>query len=162
MHKAETGSEKCKKKGLCQMTKETVEKFFERYERFFEQSLEGKLDASELSALYATEFIAASPMGVMAGKNDEQLQQTMAQGYEYYRKIGTKAMRVRAVRFYPIDELHGVAHVAWTAQYATTKNPNVEIDFEVHYLLQALDGKLQVFGWISGDEQAALQEHGVV
>lgn len=144
------------------MKQETIEKFFERYERFFAQSLDGEVDAAEMSALYAQEFIAASPAGVMAGKNDAQFRQALTQGYEQYRKIGTKEMRVRKVGVSPIDELHCVAHVAWTAAYSTAENPNITIDFEVHYLMQMLDGRPQVFGWISGDEQKLLEEYGVI
>lgn len=81
------------------MTKDILEKFFKRYEQFFTQSLDGELDANEMSALYAQEFIAASTIGVMAGKNDNQFQQALAQGYEQYRKIGTKGMRIRGCAF---------------------------------------------------------------
>ena len=144
------------------MTKDNVEKFFERYERFFAQSLDEKMDINEISSLYAQEFIAASPVGVMAGKNDIQFQQAMTQGYEYYRKIGTKSMKVREVSISQIDELHCVAHVSWTAAYTTVDNPNIAIDFEVHYLMQKLDDKLRIFGWISGDEQKLFKEYGVI
>lgn len=144
------------------MTQNIIKEFFERYQKFFEQSLDGKMDANEISSLYAQEFIAASPIGVMAGKNDIQFEQSLAQGYEQYRKIGTKGMAVRGVGVSPIDELHCVAHVAWTATYSTVDNPNIAIDFDVHYLMQELDGKPQIFGWISGDEQKLLKEYGVV
>ena len=54
-----------------------VRTLFERYERVFSTALRGELDLDDLAALYAREFIAASPAGVMAGKNDEQLGQVM-------------------------------------------------------------------------------------
>ena len=59
----------------------------------------------------------------MAGKNDHQLEQLMAQGYERYRAIGTKEMRIRNVRISPIDDHHCVAHVGWTATYAREEQP---------------------------------------
>ncbi len=139
-----------------------VRAFFERYERIFNQALGDEIGMDEVATLYAPEFIAASPAGVMTGRNDDQLRQAMAQGYARYREIGTKAMRLRDVRLSPMDALHGVAHVAWTATYARKGRPDVAIDFEVHYLVQALDGDLKVFGWVSGDEQALLKQHGVV
>lgn len=43
------------------MTKDTLEKFFQRYESFFMQSLSGEIDGNEIAELYAPEFIAASP-----------------------------------------------------------------------------------------------------
>jgi hypothetical protein len=140
----------------------SVRKLFERYERVFEASLRGDVDMDDVAALYAPEFITASPAGVMTGKNDQQLKQVMAQGYARYRAIGTKAMRMRGLRISPMDEHHCVAHVAWTATYARTDQADVTIDFDVHYLIQQLDADPKVFGWISGDEQALLKEHGII
>lgn len=140
----------------------SVRRLFERYEAFFKRSLGGDTDMDEVASLYASDFIAASPAGVMAGKNDEHFKQVMAQGYVHYRAIGTKAMRIRDVRLSPIDERHCVAHVAWTATYARNDQPDLAIDFDVHYFVQTLDGEPKVFGWVSGDEQALLRKHGIV
>jgi hypothetical protein len=144
------------------MLEASVRRFFERYESFFNRSLAGDTDMAEVASLYAAEFIAASPAGVMTGKNDDQLRRVMAEGYARYRAIGTKRMRIRDVRLSPIDDHHCVAHVAWTAVYARKAQPDVAIDFDVHYLLQELDGEPKVFGWVSGDEQALLKKHGIV
>jgi len=85
----------------------------------------------------------------------------MAQGYERYRAIGTKKMRIRNVRLSQLDDHHCVAHVAWTATYARKDQPDVSIDFDIHYFVQKLDGEPKVFGWVSGDEQALLKRHGI-
>ncbi|WP_129792224.1 nuclear transport factor 2 family protein [Sphingosinicella sp. CPCC 101087] len=140
----------------------SVRKLFQRYERSFTQALGGDMDMDEVASLYASEFIAALPAGVMAGKNDDQLRQVMAQGYEYYRSIGTKEMRIRNVRLSPIDERHCVAHVAWTATYERKDEAETAIDFDVHYFVQTLDGVSKVFGWVAGDEQALLRKHGII
>ena len=140
----------------------SVRKLFERYERVFNAALHGDVDMDDVAELYAADFIAASPAGVMTGKNDEQLKQVMAQGYARYRAIGTKEMRIRGLRISPMDERHCVAHVAWRATYARNDKPDVTIDFDVHYLVQQLSGEPKVFGWVSGDEQAVLKEHGIV
>ena len=144
------------------MMETSVRKFFARYESFFNHSLGGDVDMDEVAALYASEFIAASPAGVMTGKNDNQLKQAMTQGYAHYRAIGTKEMRIRNVAVSPIDEHHCVAHVAWTATYARKDQPDVAIDFDVHYLVQNLNGEPKVFGWVSGDEQTLLKKHGII
>jgi hypothetical protein len=140
----------------------SVRKFFERYESFFNQSLGGDMDMDEVTALYASEFIAASPAGVMTGKNDDQLKQVMAQGYAHYRAIGTKEMRLRNVRLSPMDDHHCVAHVAWTATYTRNDQSDIAIDFDVHYFVQKLNGEPKVFGWVAGDKQALLREHGII
>jgi hypothetical protein len=140
----------------------SVRKLFERYERFFNNSLAGDMDMREVASLYASDFIAATPAGVMTGKNDDQLKQIMTQGYANYRAIGTKEMRIRSVRVSPIDEHHCVAHVAWTATYGRKNQPDVAIDFDVHYFVQTLNEEPKVFGWVAGDEQALLKEHGIL
>jgi Domain of unknown function (DUF4440) len=144
------------------MTETSVRKFFDRYGSFFNQSLAGDMDFDAIAALYASEFIAASPAGVMTGKNDDQLKQVMSQGYARYRAMGTKEMRMRNVRLSPIDDNHCMAHVAWTATYARKDQPDVALDFDVHYFVQQLDGEPKVFGWVSGDEQALLRKHGII
>jgi hypothetical protein len=140
----------------------SVRTLFARYERVFNTALHGDADMDEVAALYAPEFIAASPAGIMTGKNDAQLKQAMAQGYARYRAIGTKAMRVRGLRISPMDEHHCVAHVSWRATYVRKDQPDATIDFDVHYLVQQLGAEPTVFGWVSGDEQALLREHGIV
>ena len=140
----------------------SVRKLFDRYERFFERSLGGDIDTGEAASLYASDVIAASPAGVMTAKNDDQFKQAMTQGYAHYRAIGTKEMRIRNIAISPIDEHHCVAHVAWTATYARQDQADTAIDFDVHYLVQKLDGEPKVFGWVSGDEQALLKKHGII
>lgn len=139
----------------------SVRELFERYERVFNRSLGGEMDLDAVAALYACEFIAASPAGVIAGKNDAQLRQVMAQGYARYRAMEMKEMRIRDVRLSSMDDHHCVAHVAWTATYARTDRTDVAIDFDVHYFVQELDGAPKVFGWVSGDEEALLRQHGI-
>ena len=140
----------------------SIRKLFERYESCFNQALGGDMDMDEIAALYASEFIAASSAGVMAGKNDDQFKQLIAQGYARYRAIGTKEMRIRNIRVSSIDDYHCVAHIAWTATYSRKDQPEVAIDFDVHYFVQRLDGEPKVFGWVSGDEQALLRKHGII
>ena len=86
----------------------------------------------------------------------------MAQGYAHYRAIGTKEMRIRNIRPSPIDERHCLPQVSWKAIYALKDQPDVAIDFDVHYLVQFVDGVPKVFGWVSGNEQSLLKEHGII
>lgn len=139
-----------------------IRAFFARYADFFNRAVSGQQSMDEVATLYAAEFIAASPLGVMAGKNDEQFKRAMSHGYEHYRAIGTKDMRVREVRVTRIDDLHCMAHVAWTATYAREGRDDVAIDFEVHYLMQVLSGEPKVFGWVAGNEQEVLKQYGIV
>jgi hypothetical protein len=144
------------------MMEANVRKLFERYEHAFNESLEGDTDMREVASLYASRFISATPSGVMTGKNNDQLKEVMAQGYARYRAIGAKEMRIRNLRLSPMDEQHCVAHVEWTATYARKDQPDLAIDFDVHYFVRTVDGKSKVFGWVSGDEQALLRKHGII
>ncbi|MGL3213393.1 nuclear transport factor 2 family protein [Bradyrhizobium sp. BR 1433] len=140
----------------------SVRKLFERYERCFGQALAGDVNMDEVRSFYAAEFIAASPHGIMTGKNDEKLMQAMSQGYAHYRSIGTTAMRMRNLQISTIDDGHCMAHVAWTATYVRDSQPDVTIDFDVHYLVQTHGAQPTIFGWVTGDEQALLRKHGII
>ncbi len=59
-------------------TEQAIKNLFERYEIFFRKSLASSVDKNELADLYASELIAASPAGVMIGKNDEKLMEAMS------------------------------------------------------------------------------------
>jgi hypothetical protein len=143
------------------MMETQVRNLFQRYERSFDNALRGDVDLDEATSFYAQAFVAATPAGVMSGTNGEELKRAVEQGYAHYRAIGTKEMRVRDVGITPIDEHHCVAHVAWTGIYARQEQPDVAIDFDVHYLVQKLGQEPLIFGWISGDEQAVLKKHGI-
>jgi hypothetical protein len=139
-----------------------VRKFFEGYESLFNKALGGDIDMEAALNLYACEFIAASPMGVMAGRNDAQLKQTIKEAYARYRTLGMKGARVRNIRCVKIDDHHCMAHVAWRATYAGKGKHDIAIDFVVHYFIQRLDEGPKVFGWVSGDERALLSQHGII
>jgi hypothetical protein len=139
-----------------------VKALFTRYQRVFEKGLSGDVDAREAAAFYAPAFIAASPAGIFIGKNDAALLKVMKEGYARYRQTGMKSMRLGDIRLSEIDDHHCMAHVGWTASYARRGQADVAIKFEVHYLLQNLDGEPKIFGWVSGDEQELLRQHGIV
>jgi hypothetical protein len=140
----------------------SVNELFQRYQELFRKALKGAADMEQVASSYAAAFIAASPAGLSVGQNGEQWKQAMQRGFENYRKIGTKDMLLRTIRFAPIDKHHCLAHVAWTAVYNRGTEPDVSIDFEVHYLVQHLESDPKIFGWVSGDEQAVLKQHGII
>lgn len=139
-----------------------VRALFARYEALFNVGLRGEAKPADVTALYAPAFIGAAPAGVMTGTNDDAFAAVIAGGFDRYRAIGTRAMRIRHLRITPLDALHCVAHVAWTATYARPDLPETPIDFDVQYFVQVRDGRARVFGWVTGDEEAALRAHGIV
>lgn len=140
---------------------EILTRFFERYESMANQVLAGALPVGSTTSAFATDFIAASPAGVMTGKNDETLTASMEKGYARYRAIGTRELKIRKTTVTQIDALHFLVRVDWRSVFDAEEQPNVTIDFEVHYLVQLRGGEPKIFGWISGDEEAVLKEHGI-
>ncbi len=145
---------------------QAVRELFARYEAFFRKALAGEMDAAQMRAearrLYAPAFVGATPAGVVSGRMGAKFLRGMAEGYEHYRRIGTRKMKIRHLRVEPVDEWHAMAHVGWAATYARDDLAETKIDFEVHYLVQVLDGKARIFGWMSGDEEAVLKSHGAI
>lgn len=127
-----------------------VRVLFDRYQSVASNALAGEMDLETAADLYAAEFIAAAPAGVMAGKNDPEFLQTLARGFAHYRGIGTRQMQIREIKLSQIDQHHCVAHIGWTAVYERTGLARTAIEFEVHYLIQVMQGVAKVFGWISG------------
>jgi hypothetical protein len=114
------------------------------------------------ASFYATAVLGAAPAGVLVAQNDEQFRLVMQQSFEAYREMGTKAMRFRGIEITAIDELHCLARVSWTAVYDRGDYPGTSIDFDVHYLVQQVQETPKIFGWITGDEQAALKKQGII
>ena len=137
-----------------------VAAFFERYARVFDAALRGDVDLDATASLYADAFVAATPQGVLAGANDERLRQAMADGYARYREQGLRQMRLLAVATDGIDDMHRLARVDWRALYRRDE-ADVPVEFRVTYLVRIDPDGPRVFGWVAGDEQAALERHGL-
>ena len=137
-----------------------AQELFGRYERVFNDGLAGKVDLADIAALYADAFVGASPAGVVAGRNDDQLLKVSQEGFRHYRATGAQRMEVRHVQVTAIDAFHGLARVDWRATYEV-QGMRKPIDFTNTYLVRAKDDEARVFGWITGDEAALLREHGI-
>lgn len=61
-----------------------------------------------------------------------------------------------------MDELHFMTKVNWSALYRKKDGKEVTIDFSVIYFTQMQDGSPKIFAYITGDEQKALKEYGLV
>lgn len=141
---------------------QAIEDFFNRYEDNFNNSLQNDTpDPALVAEAFSECFIAAGPQGVMCGNRDETFIKQIPEGYAYYKKIGITGMNIIAKDTTILDENHAMTRVHWEAHYIKAEQRG-DIDFEVIYLLQWLDGGPKIFGYITGDEQKALHEHGLV
>ncbi|MDX8448954.1 nuclear transport factor 2 family protein [Mesorhizobium captivum] len=139
-----------------------AETFFKTYEKIYNEAIAGNVNLNDVAANYSTGFVSVTPAGVMVGENGKQLKDIMKKGFEAYRAMGSKKMICKEVSVTPIDQDHCVAKVQWSGEYERKDKSPVTIDFEVDYLVERRDGRLKVFGWISGDEQAEFKKHGLL
>ncbi|WEF23845.1 nuclear transport factor 2 family protein [Paracoccus sp. S3-43] len=141
---------------------DSVTQLFRDYEALTARGLRGDVDADAFAAFFAPEFIGASPQGVRGDKNDAAMREAMAEEFVHHRKVGAKAMRIEAIRVLPLDAAHCVASVDWIASYGRKAGSDAQIRFTVHYFVQRTADGPRIFGWVSGDEQAALKEQGIL
>ena len=138
-----------------------LETFFADYARRTNDALSGNLDVEATAGALAGCFIGAGPTGVRCSPNDEELRSVIPQGIEFYRSMGTVSMNVRATEITPLDDHHDMVRVFWTSDYKKDGG-TVTIDFEVIYLLEDTSGTPKIFGYITGDEQKAYRDHGLI
>lgn len=145
-------------------TFKSLEKFFSDYGARMNRALSGtpEIDVEATAGAFADCFIAASPRGVSCAKNDAELRAKIPQGYAFYRSIGTKSMNITGVEITPLDDLHAMAKVHWDSHSVRKDGQDVRIEFDVIYLVQTLGGMHRIFGYITGDEQKVLKEHGLI
>ncbi|WP_245493484.1 MULTISPECIES: nuclear transport factor 2 family protein [unclassified Mesorhizobium] len=139
-----------------------LQEFFKTYEKVYNDAIAGTVDLDDVADIYSTGFVSVTPAGVIVGENGAELKDVMKKGFEAYRAIGSKKMICADVSVTPIDQDHCVAKVQWSGEYERKNKDRLTIDFEVNYLVERRDGRLKVFGWIAGDEQAEFSKYGLL
>jgi hypothetical protein len=144
--------------------KKQLSQFFAAYEKRFNDGLSGKVDIQGTIDAFAECFVEASPAGIICGNNGNDFRKAIPQGYEFYKSIGTQSMTIVNLGITLIDDLHAVTKVHWLSTYLRKQDSNpVSIEFDVHYFTQQQqNGGLRIFAYITGDEQKALREHGLI
>jgi hypothetical protein len=80
-------------------------------------------------------------------------------GHAFYRKIGTKSMKILSKELTPIDTFHTMVKVRWSSKYIRQSDGSpITIDFDVTYFLQHVKEDIKIFAYVTGDEQKALRE----
>ncbi len=143
-------------------TNQKLEEFFRGYEARFNKAMAGTIDTEETANAFASCFIEANPFGVNCGKNDDQFRIMIPKGYEFYRSIGTKSMKIVSLGITLLDDYHSMAKVHWQANYMKKDGSEESIDFDVIYFVQMINDQLKVFAYITGDEQGVLRERGLI
>jgi hypothetical protein len=107
-------------------------------------------------------FIAATPNEVVCNENDAAFRASIPRGFEFYRSIGTRSMRIASLDVNELDELHAMVKVRWNSLYRRPDKSEVRVDFDVIYLIRLTGEEPRIFGYITGDEDRLLRDHGLI
>src|SRR5690606_35614992 len=88
--------------------------FFKAYAQPLNNAIEGKkADIDAVVNSFAESFIESSPVRIMTGKNDKKFKEAIPKGYEYYRSIGTRKMKIASKEITFLDDLHSMVKIHW-------------------------------------------------
>jgi hypothetical protein len=141
-----------------------IDHFFIEYEDNFNEAISGNESGfkTNVKDSFADCFIESGPAGVLCAKNDEQFIEKIEQGLQFYKSIGSRSMQVVAKDVTRIDGLHALVKATWHYTAIKKDKEEVEIDFDIFYLLRIENEKVKIITYIAGDEQKVLAEKGLV
>lgn len=143
--------------------KQVLSDFFSGYEQRFNEFLKGEtLEVESTVRSFSACFIEASPLGVVCAPNDLEFRSMISKGYEFYRSAGITAMNILSKDITLLDDLHAMVKVHWNSRFTRRDGVQGAIEFDVIYLLQTNDNLPKIFAYITGDEQTALKENGLI
>jgi hypothetical protein len=140
-----------------------IENFFNRYEARFNEALtDDEVDIDETVNSFTSDFLEASPGGVTVGKNDRKFRKAITQGYAFYKKIGIRSMDILSMQTTILDKIHALIKVHWNCLFVRPDKTKGDLAFDVFYLLQKQGDDIRIFTYITGDEQQALKDEGLI
>jgi hypothetical protein len=119
-------------------------------------------DVDGVIAAFAPYFVESSPRGVMGGANDARFRTTIPEGFARYRAVGGKHMTIKGLNVIALDHCHAVADVDWDFAYTNKAGESGHVTFTNYYFVTTADGTAKIFGYVTPDEQQAMQDHGLV
>jgi hypothetical protein len=146
------------------LQEQTLRDFFAAYEARTNRALQDppEVDVEATAAAFADCFVEASPKGVQCGQNDDQFREVIPKGFDFYRSIGTKTMKIVSLETTLLDDFHALARVHWEAFYERKDGRQERIEFDVIYLVQRTGDQPRIFAYVTGDEEKLYQEKGLV
>jgi hypothetical protein len=142
-----------------------IRRFFEAYQGRMNAALQKRpaVDVAAAAAAFARYFVGSSPRQVYGAKNGWLFRLMIPRGYAHYRRLGTQRMEIRGLSIVPLDDHHVLARTHWWSSYRRKSGDLVEIEFDNIYVLRIETGQEpQIFGYITGDEQQVLKDHGLI
>ena len=138
--------------------------FFNSYALRFNDALKNEnpdIEGTENS--FSGCFIAANPSGVVCGNNNEDFKTAMLEGYAFYKSIGITSMDIASLEITILNGFHEMTKIRWKCSYVKKKDSSKgSIEFENFYFTQSKENEHKIFAYITGDEQTALKENGLI
>jgi len=137
--------------------------FFNLYADRFNKGINDEApNVEETTKSFSGCFIAANPLGVTCGNNNSDFKIVISRGYAFYKSIGIKAMDVVALETTILDSFHEMTKVRWKCNYIRKDNSKGSLEFDNFYFTQTKANETKIFAYITGDEQSALKDIGLI
>ncbi|HYF70494.1 MAG TPA: hypothetical protein VD884_20295 [Ohtaekwangia sp.] len=128
-----------------------VKEFFKDYAS---ASLTGK--ANQVAAFYAQQFMATTKDNSATFENDQKFIAWLNSVFEFNKKFGLQKMEVKHVDSLSIGEYFYKVTVTWETVFA--KRPDEKMNFNIHYILNRVDGNFKIVLYISEEDQEELMK----
>ncbi|MCC2611431.1 hypothetical protein ABK249_05645 [Neorhizobium sp. Rsf11] len=142
----------------------TVRELFNDYGRISNDALKDAslVDIDGMTAFFAAYFVGSTPQAVFGGPNDEKFREVIPKGFARYREVGGKQMLITGIKVTPLNDLHALAEVGWDFAYLNKSGESGNIRFTNFYFITVAGGRPRIFAYITGDEEKAMKDHGLV
>ena len=140
-----------------------IEDFLSVYEASFNRALseENALSLETVQELSSGCFIESNPHKVNCGKCEDLLKKTQ-ENITRYKNNGIKKARIHSKEITSLDDYHAMVKVQWHFSADQEFSRGELIVLTIFYLLRTIKKDIKIFGYISTDEQRAMQEHEVM
>jgi hypothetical protein len=131
-----------------------IAKLFADYGKSFDA-----LEMRRVAGLYAEDFIAAGPGGVISQSRDAFLENA-DKAAEFYRSVGQQSAEMLSARETWFGDKYVMVTVHWGVRFASL--PDL-VEFDVSYLVQLTDAEPKIILFISHeDEQETMERLGLL
>jgi len=131
-----------------------IEELFRDYGKSF-----SALEMRRIAGLYAEQFVAAGPKGVISQGRDAFLDNA-DKAAEFYRSVGQESAALLSARETWFGEHYVMVTIHWGVRFKSLPEP---VEFDVSYLVQLTDATPKIILFISHeDEQEMMQQLGLL
>jgi hypothetical protein len=127
-----------------------IKALFDEYGKSF-----SALDLQNNAKVYADNFIAAGPKGVIS-QSRKEFDANAEKAAEYYRRVGQKSAEIKSMKETWFGEYYAMVTIHWAAHFEKLDKP---YEFDVSYLVKLTSKDPKIILFISHeDEEEAMKE----